>query len=90
MNYPMIFLKNIKNLYYIHAHPEITKIIISDAADVIFHKNVFDDITEDHLHACYDRNCTFHHYYFQNRINKTYVDKHALQAGLFGGMRTNP
>lgn len=82
-------------LDYLLENPNINNVIISDAADVIFNTNVFNDITDKHLlYVCYDRNRTFQHYYITNRINLAYgsiepfneiMDKNILQAGLFAG-----
>ncbi|XWV24930.1 hypothetical protein QJ856_gp0851 [Tupanvirus deep ocean] len=81
-------------LDYLKKHNNINKVIISDAADVEFYCNVFDDFKENKLYVCYDRDRTFHHYYLQDRIKLTYLsiqpfikimDQKAIQAGLFGG-----
>lgn len=86
----MIYLDFLKNNFA----KSIKKIIISDVADVEFNANIFDHITENKLYVCYDRNRTFNHYYLTNRIKLTYLsnnhfvkymDKKALQAGLFAG-----
>ncbi|XWV26176.1 hypothetical protein QJ857_gp0902 [Tupanvirus soda lake] len=81
-------------LDYLKEHNDIKKVIISDAADVEFFCNPFNNIKENKLYVCFDRNRTFHHYYLQNRIKLTYLSMHpftnimdqkAIQAGLFGG-----
>jgi hypothetical protein len=81
-------------LDFLSENKSVKKVIISDIADVEFYKNVFDDITNDKLYVCYDRNRTFRHYYMVNRICQTYgsfgpfdsiADQKAVQAGLFGG-----
>lgn len=83
-------------LEYLHKHPNIDKVIISDASDVYFNCNIFDDIRDTKLYVCCDRNRDFNHYYLKNRIILTYgslqpydkfMYKKALQAGLFGGNR---
>ncbi len=82
-------------LDFLTENKNFDNIIISDAADVIFNKNVFDDIAvKDKLYVCYDRNRTFQHYHITDRIKYTYgsiqpfdglMDKKLLQAGLFAG-----
>jgi hypothetical protein len=79
---------------YLLQHPEIKRVIISDAADVVFQRNMFEDIVEDKLYVAYDRTRDFNHYYLKDRVEKTYrsfepftlINKElALQAGLFAG-----
>ena len=81
-------------LDYLQENKFIKYVIISDAADVEFNSNIFNNIIEDKLYVCYDRNRTFEHYYLKNRINLTYksmipfegiMNRKALQAGLFAG-----
>jgi hypothetical protein len=82
-------------LDYLLENKQFENIIISDAADVIFNSNVFDDITiKDKLYVCYDRNRTFQHYHIIDRIKLTYgsiepfngyMNNKLLQAGLFAG-----
>ena len=83
----IIFLEYLKNNHF-------DKVIISDAADVIFYKNIFDDINTNYFYACYDRNRTYNNYYIKDRIFKTYgsyelfnnlMNNKIVQAGLFAG-----
>lgn len=97
-NYGLTSMNDIRFMIYLDyllEHPTLEKVIISDAADVEFMTNVFDQINEDKLYVCYDRDRDYRHYYIENRIKLTYLsaenpfeqflDHKILQAGLFGG-----
>ena len=81
-------------LDYILENPTLKKIIITDAADVVFNTNVFKSITRNKLYLCYDRDRTFEHYYVKQLIDNAYgsfkkfepiKNKKIIQAGLFAG-----